>query len=243
MRRVLLLLVGVAGLGVAVARTSRVVNPGDWRDPSAAAPAGVGRPTACLSADEIAGALRKFTSENPPEISEARALLRNKATESESCRREVVTALMKAMDQPDLDFDRDKNSYYLWRYGADLLGDLKASEALDLLVSHLSLEDKASFTLAMSHRPAVKGLIKMGPVAIPKLHSILKGSPDSEVRFYAAFCIAMIGGPPAVTSLREAAATESDDCVRHIISVSLDSFDGEGNMKDRGKWISSLACE
>jgi HEAT repeat protein len=95
----------------------------------------------------------------------------------------------------------------------------------------------------MNHRPAVKGLIKMGPLAVPKLSAALRNDTDSEVRFYAAFCLASIGGASAADSLRQALASESDACVRRIILVSLDSFDDNGNIKDRTKWLSGLACD
>jgi hypothetical protein len=34
-----------------------------------------------------------------------------------------------------------RSGYYLWREGSELLGKLKASEALDLLTSHMRMND------------------------------------------------------------------------------------------------------
>ena len=150
---------------------------------------------------------------------------------------------MKAMDRPDLDFTHDKESYYLWLYGAELLGDLKAAEALDLLISHLDVIDRNRFSTSMNHEPALKGVVKMGPIAIPKLDVVLRNSPDPALRSDAVYCIATIGGPSAVRSLREALDSETDACVSRNIRVSPDSFDESGTIKDRRKWFAGLECD
>jgi len=195
-----------------------------------------------MSLEEVSNALKMFTSEKVSAIDQAQAWLRNKSGESEQCRAEVIAALMKAMDRPNLDFTHDKDSYYLWLYGAELLGELKASEALDLLVSHLNLMNRHLYSSSMTHQPALKGVTKMGPIAIPKLDTVLRHSPDPKLRFDAVYCIATIGGPSAVRSLREALDSESDECVSHAIRVSLDSFDAGGKIKDRMDWFLNLAC-
>jgi len=196
-----------------------------------------------MSAEEVSNALQTFTSEDMSAMDQAEALLREKSRESEQCRVEVITALMKAMDRPNLDLTRDKESYYLWLYGAELLGELKASEALDLLVSHLHLMDRNFYSSSMAHRPALKGVVKMGPIAIPKLDAVMRHSPDPQPRFDAVYCIATIGGPSAVHSLREAIDSESDECVSRAIRVSLESFDADGKIKDRMDWFFRLTCK
>jgi len=148
---------------------------------------------------------------------------------------------MKAMDQPNLNFRDDPASLQLWRWGAEVLGDLKATEALDLLISHLNLTGW-TFSMSMSHQPALGGVIKIGPAAIPKLDQILKHSSDPTMRHSAVYCIATIGGLSAVTSLEESLRSESDRCVRRFIKASLDSFDENGQIKNRGEWFSGFAC-
>ena len=258
MRRILIFLVGVTCAGFAVAKTGGGLGFGGQRvapttEASSKFASGDGLPgdargsrdssPTCLSADEISNALRQFTSENASEILQAYDLLLAKSGESQRCRAEVVAALMKALDRPNLDFTADRDSYYLWRYGAELLGELKATEALDLLIPRLVLVNKMAFSTSMNHQPALKGVVKMGAAAIPKLDAALRSNPDTGVRFYSVVCIAMIGGPGAASSLREASNSESDECVRHIISVSLANFDDNGNLKDRSRWFSSLACD
>ena len=258
MRRALIFIVGVTCAGFAVAQIGGGIGFGGQRvapttEVSSGSAPGDGLPggargsldssPACLSADEISNALRRFTSENASEIEQAYDLLLVKSGESQRCRAEVIAALMKALDRPNLDFTADNDSYHLWRYGAELLGALKATEALDLLIPRLVLVNKRAFSTSMNHRPALKGVVKMGAAAIPKLDAALRSNPDSGVRYQAVLCIAMIGGPAAAGSLREASNSESDACVRHIINVSLENFDDNGNLRDRSRWFSSLACD
>jgi hypothetical protein len=80
----------------------------------------------------------------------------------------------------------------VWLYGADLLGQLKASEALDLLISHLKLAT-GIYSASMLHQPALRGVIKMGPVAIPKLSGVLRDNQDQKTRYFAIYCITRIG--------------------------------------------------
>jgi hypothetical protein len=81
---------------------------------------------ACLAERDVSKALREFGSANGPRIIKARLLLLLNAKKSQGCRKKIVSHLMNAMAKPNLDFNRDLDSYYLWLYGAPLLGELKA---------------------------------------------------------------------------------------------------------------------
>ena len=52
-------------------------------------------------------------------------------------------------------------------------GDLKAAQSLDLLLSHIKMTD-GEWSATMTHQPALEGIIRMGPVAIPKLKDLLR---------------------------------------------------------------------
>lgn len=195
----------------------------------------------CVPERVISNSLRQFMRGSEPQVDQAQALLLSKSRQSAKCREEIISALKNAMDKHEIDFDRDPAIYYLWLYGAELLGDLKAVEALDLLISHMGLSSRV-FSTSMSHRPALRGVIKMGPIAIPKLTDVLRNNPDPKMRHSAVYCIATIGGPLAVRSLQEVSLSESDKCVRSFIRVSLDSFDDKGNIKNRMEWFSGASC-
>lgn len=195
----------------------------------------------CSREVAISASVRLLGVGNQQQIPEARAVLLNIAKQSDECRSEVVAALMKAMDRPSLDFTHDAASYNLWLYGSDILGELQAVGALDLLISHLSTSS-SFFSTSMSHQPALRGVVKMGEIAIPKLKEVLLHDPDPRMRHSAVFCIATIGGLSAVHALKEAGTTEADECIRKFIGVSLDSFDDKGKIKDRLRWFSRSLC-
>lgn len=195
----------------------------------------------CLPQVDYSYLIGHLSSGGEAEADQAKEVLISHSKRSSECRAEVIGVIMHSMDKPDLDFDGDANSYYLWRYGSELLGELKASEALDLLISHLDSHTK-TFSSSMSHMPALRGVIEMGPMALPKLDTTLKGNPDPKMRHAAVYCIATIGGPSAIKSLQEALPSETDKCVSRFIRISLNSLDGSGKLKDRGEWFSGVSC-
>ncbi|HYR75946.1 MAG TPA: HEAT repeat domain-containing protein [Pyrinomonadaceae bacterium] len=197
----------------------------------------------CFADGQLSNALRDLASGDPPKVDQANSELLNKSKLSAKCRTEVVAALMQAMDKPNLDSNFDSSNFYLWRYGAEILGDLKAAEALDLLISHLNLHDPVFGSPLLSNHPAQLGVITMGPIAIPKLGEALKHNGDPKIRYAAIYCIANIGGQSAVSALKEALVSESDECAKRLIQVSLDSFDEKGNIKNTAQWFGRFKCK
>ena len=139
---------------------------------------------------------------------------------SPDCRTETISQLIRAMDKPNLSFVMDRPSYFLWLNGAVILGDLKAVECLDLLIEHLDLND-GFFSASMVHQPAILGIEKMGTLAVPKLRVALEQHPRREIRLATALCLADIGGIEAIAALKGALNTETDQCVRDFITLSL----------------------
>lgn len=74
----------------------------------------------------------------------------------------------------------------------------------------------------MVHQPAILGVTGMGEVAVPKLDIALQQSANRNVRLAAAFCLVDIGGQEAMDALKQALRSESDQCVRRFISLSID---------------------
>lgn len=147
------------------------------------------------------------------------ALLRYSQT-SAACRSEVIAGLTQAMDKPDLNFIKDRPTYYLWLNGSHVLGSLKAVEALDLLIAHLDLSD-GMFRGSLSNQPAVLAVTQIGELAIPKLDLALRNESNQERRLAAALCLTDIGGPQAMKSLEWAANAVSDKCVRRFSQIAL----------------------
>ena len=65
---------------------------------------GTGSIEKCASVDEISTSVTKLASPlTDSELDEVRAVLFNNAKRSQKCRQAVITTLIKAMDQPNLD--------------------------------------------------------------------------------------------------------------------------------------------
>lgn len=164
---------------------------------------------------------RHLSSEDWAQAELTRKAILDLANKSSACRTEVVGALTQAMNKPDLNFILDRRSYYLWSHGSTVLGELKAIESLDLLISHLDLND-GEFSASMSHQPAVRGVERMGILAIPKLGFALQHNKNRNIRLAAALCLADIGGEEAKTAMKSALKSETDKCVRRFIEFSFE---------------------
>ena len=99
------------------------------------------------------------------------------------------------------------------------------------------------WSVSMVHQPALGGIIKMGPIAIPKL-TVALGSQDPATRHDAVYCIAWIGGPTALRVLKQVLPSESDKCNQRFIQATLKSLDNkENNLKDNGEWLPAFLCK
>ena len=181
-------------------------------------------------------------SQQYDEAQVAQNTLRESCSVSPECRLRIVVAMIKAMDKPSLDISTSESDANLWREGATLLGDLKATESLDLLLSHITMTD-GSWSTTMTHQPALSGIIRMGSVAVPKLERLLRNK-DWETRHSATFCLAYIGGPKAVRALQRARPMEQDSCLKRLMLISIKSIDiKRGGVKpDHGEWASAFLC-
>ena len=197
----------------------------------------------CISDDELANAVVAL-SRQYDEAQVAQRFLRQSAKRSSGCRRQVVAAVMGAMGKPNLDISRDETFANLWREGAILLGDLKATQSLDLLLSHIKMTD-GGFTLTMTHQPALEGIIRMGTLAIPKLTRLLQNK-DWQIRHYAVYCLFWIDGTSARRALERALPMETDRCVKKFMSVSLRTMQEAKKTirgtNDQSEWVTSLMC-
>ena len=76
----------------------------------------------------------------------------------------------------------------------------------------------------MTQQPALEGIVRMGPIAIPKLNALLRND-DWQTRHYAVFCLANIGGFSARRAIETAATMESHPCVKRLMLVSIKTID------------------
>lgn len=204
--------------------------------------------------DNIRIAVQSLASGEYSEIELARNTLLDHAKHSTACRKAVIKNLMESMDKSNIDLQKDLKSYVIWREGSQLLGELGATEALDLLILHLDLTN-GFHSYSKVFQPAILGVREMGPVAIPKLASALLQDSKPRIRIAAAYCLTAIGGPSAMDALKEAQKREADQCVARFISISLTTFSYESkgrvlfndeapqaNEHARRKWLNTFDC-
>jgi hypothetical protein len=192
--------------------------------------------------DELLNDLRAHT--DGPMTVKGRNSLINGARQSHECRARVIEALIVAMQQSSREPNADQRRYSLWDNGADVLAELRANEALDLLIANLDLTDGSSISL--SHYPAVGAVIAMGETAIPKLELVLSQDRNPYKRKSAVFCVASIGGAKAKDVLTKALNGERDPCVKRVMLTSLSMMSSKVKPNrlpdDNGKLMSAFYC-
>jgi len=202
----------------------------------------------CLSETELGHAVSILRSAlNGGEVDGATSKLERAARVSKSCRARVLHVLTTALAQPAVPnaLGNDPQRYALWKHGAALLVEVRATEALDLLIENLAVTDGLSTSL--SHYPSVGALIDLGEVAIPKLQVVLAKDQNRYRRQFAVFCIASIGGDSAKDVLTGVMPGETNECVRNFIRTSLMAFQNNVRpnhvtARDKGRWYSDFYC-
>ena len=150
-------------------------------------------------------------------VAEARSRLIASARLSSENRDEIVRRLTMVLDDPRTEQTKYFNAWYA---SAETLGDLRAVEAINVLVRHLDYTNGVA-GLALSHVPAVQALIKIGKPAVPAVGMALSDSRAS-IRANAARALGGIGGEETVAILEQASKTEKDKTVRFYIEKGLE---------------------
>jgi hypothetical protein len=203
------------------------------------------RSVRCFEDAELSRSLATLRLQGGPNVAKASESLLNKARVGSACRTQVIQGLISALGQATNNATDRYEIYFLWQNGATLLAELKATEAIDLLIANIEFTDGLSTSL--NHYPAVVALTTIGTPAIPKLQIALANDPQSYRRKFAAFCIAYIGGRQARKALMSAVATETDPCLKKFLQVSLQAFDNKSEPDHvssslNGKWLSAFYC-
>ena len=189
--------------------------------------------------------MRLVEKESNKESARAKAVLFENAATSSTCRGRVIHGLMRLLDQPQSEVSRDFEKFRVWTYSAVFLGELKATESIDLMITHLNLTDHMSSSL--SHYPAVSGLIEMGSVAIPKLHRVLEHDADQYRKRIAIFCIAQIGGQTALDVLKQSQNLEWNRCNDEFLKATIKALENSGSRneisaEDLPGWYAKYNC-
>lgn len=202
--------------------------------------------TRCFRNIELSQGIATMKQQIGADLTRVSQFLLGKARTSPGCKAELVQALIRAMEASKNKTDQIEE-YYLWQHGASTLADLKAIEALDLLVYKIDLTDGWSTSINENHTPALVAILKIGLPAIPKLEIALKNDSVPHRRKFAAFAIAYIGGVQARRALTNALPGETDPCVKTFLQLSLQAFDNKAKPNHisselNGKWLDAFYC-
>ncbi|HJP93694.1 MAG TPA: hypothetical protein VJ875_17170 [Pyrinomonadaceae bacterium] len=201
----------------------------------------------CFQDTELSESLATLKLHEGAEVARVYESLRTKAKTSPGCRTEIIEALIRGLEQASKDTTNQNEKYFFWENGASLLGELNATEALDLLIANIDLTDGWSASISQSHFPALTAIIRIGAPAIPKLQVVVGNDSVPYRRKFAAFCIAYIGGDRAKRALTSAVSGETDPCVKNFLRLSLQAFDNRAKPNHissalNGKWLSAFYC-
>jgi HEAT repeat protein len=140
------------------------------------------------------------------------------ATHSDSARSIIIDKLMLNIDYKDMRSFSSQKDYELWESSIDILGELKAKEAIKYFVQCLDCGYR--FSESYSGFPAYKATVKLGEDSVPLLSNSLFDS-RKNVRIMSIVALTEIGGVQAKISLQSALASEQDDYVQDLITNSL----------------------
>jgi len=141
----------------------------------------------CFQDAELSESIDTLKLQAGGEVAKVYGSLLNKARTVRGCRTQLVQALINSMAQATDPTANHYQNYFLWENGASLLAELKATEALDLLIANIDLTDGWSTSISQSHFPALVAILKIGVLAIPKLQFVLSNNSGPHRRKFAAF--------------------------------------------------------
>jgi HEAT repeat protein len=148
------------------------------------------------------------------------------ARQSEASRKALIETLISRVQRPDFRVHLTTlDESYFFESTSELFVDLQAEEAVDFLADCIDCPAITGITSeSYHHRPAVRALIGLGDLAVPRLAKLLY-HPDAQIRSYAAFCLGNITTKSSRDVLSQAIAVQSDPYWRRQIQYSIDTID------------------
>lgn len=131
---------------------------------------------------------------------------------SKRARQKVIDSLLEV-------FARQSIASDVRIYIAYLLSEIKAVEALDILVQHLDTTGSFS-SLSLNANPMVAAVVRYGDVAVPHLEKGLFNG-TSKVREQACVALGLIGGEQSEKAIRRALNEQGDTNVRDCAAGAL----------------------
>jgi hypothetical protein len=163
------------------------------------------------------------TAEDQLEVPQLLLTLADQSTET---RDRVIQALI---DSLEYSADGDDRAFYIV---SDLLGKLRAVEAIDALVKYIDYQP-ARMGLSLNSAPAVRGLIRIGEKAVPQIgEALISGKSllhegEYLLRWHAVRALMHIGGDQSKAILRKARLEVADDRLKGSIEFALQQIEAK----------------
>lgn len=170
--------------------------------------------------------VRDLRSDNENERAAAKKTLLEISGKSMAARDSVIRELLKIIKAPrgSVEFMKHPTRYLEWKGATEILGSIKAIEAIDDLIECLDCNIGA-FGLSPDVFPATRSIIKIGAASIPKLSEAVEQKP-LLVRYLAAVALSQIGGDRAKSVLYKAMQKEKDKDISSAMNNLLKNWDG-----------------
>lgn len=167
--------------------------------------------------------IRSLGSSDEKQQRDTRAAILNVANRSAALRKCVITKLVAVAAKPRTcaDLFNSQGSFSRWEEADDILGNLKAEEAIDTLIKNLDCSRGVS--LSVDTFPAAKAIVQIGEPALTQLGYALKDKRPA-LRWAAVLALHRIGGEKAKALLKQAAVSEKDKRVSSTIVSALQNW-------------------
>lgn len=183
------------------------------------------------SNDEVTTVLAEMESGNPRDQQRAKQRLLFLAKNSGRVRAQILRRLISIISGPNQrnELMASPQKYRTFKLAVEILGDLRATEALEALVACLDCNDGMSGESG-SRYPATLAVAKFGEAAVPLLGRALLDEWVGK-RLKAAEILGLIGGTNAKELLEKALLSETDESVIASIRIALHNLAREQNRR------------
>jgi len=171
--------------------------------------------------------LRDLRFGNESEHSAAKDLLIDLSKKSASARALIIEDLLRGIQCPNgsAEFVRNPTLYLEWTRATELIGLIRAEEAIDSLLQCLDCNNGV-FLLSPDAFPATRAIIEIGDKAIPNLAREIQTGTRLK-KYLAAVALSEIGGERAKVDLEAAARRTKDKDLAHTIRNLLKNWNSK----------------
>lgn len=147
----------------------------------------------------------------------------NLAKDSGSNRKKIIDLILLSLDIPNIKngLVSPQLNYEGWTFALNILGEIKASEALPALIKCLSCNNGLG-GLSINRYPVTYAVSMIGDESIPFLKNVLQESnKDNTTRMCAILALGSIKNENSKKALEESLLTEKNESFRKIIKNLL----------------------